>query len=182
MVEDNNQGKSPLIFDIFDLRKSIGDTFEQDIRIKAPAEIGNPVIYVEENSPMNFKIELDSVVEGVFANFTIQAIAKGECSRCLDAIKRGIEINCSVLFEYEENPDDDEQYLVIDDTINLEPIVRDVVVTKLPFNPVCKDACLGLCSECGFRMEDDLEHHHEAIDSRWSALEGLINTNTTEKG
>lgn len=62
---------------------------------------------------------------------------------------------------------------VIDDHIDLEPVLRDAVVTALPFQPVCKEDCAGLCSECGMNLNEDPEHHHEVLDPRWAALAGL---------
>jgi uncharacterized protein len=47
------------------------------------------------------------------------------------------------------------------------------VVPALPFQPVCRDDCPGLCSECGARLADDPDHHHDVVDPRWSALQGL---------
>jgi uncharacterized protein len=47
------------------------------------------------------------------------------------------------------------------------------VVPALPFKPVCRDDCPGLCSECGARLADDPDHHHEVLDPRWAALSAL---------
>ncbi|MCG2963681.1 DUF177 domain-containing protein, partial [Escherichia coli] len=73
------------------------------------------------------------------------------------------------LFYYEENAEieqDDEvdQYWVVDDLIDLDPVLRNAVVTALPFQPVCREDCLGLCSECGKNLNEDPEHHHEVLD------------------
>jgi uncharacterized protein len=47
------------------------------------------------------------------------------------------------------------------------------VVLALPMQPVCQDDCPGLCSACGARLADDPDHHHDAVDIRWAALQGL---------
>ena len=54
-----------------------------------------------------------------------------------------------------------------------EVTLRDAVVLALPLQPVCQEDCLGLCSECGARLSDDPDHHHEAVDPRWAALQGF---------
>ena len=69
--------------------------------------------------------------------------------------------------------EEDEERQIEDDMIDLEPVLRDAVLPSLPFQPVCRDDCPGLCSQCGARLEDDPEHHHEQIDPRWAALEAL---------
>jgi len=56
----------------------------------------------------------------------------------------------------------------------LEQVIVDSVVLNLPFTPICSADCLGLCPECGAKMNEDPDHQHEApVDSRWSALEKL---------
>ncbi len=56
---------------------------------------------------------------------------------------------------------------------DLEPVLRDAVVLSLPMQPVCREDCAGLCAECGANLNDDPDHHHDAVDIRWAALQGL---------
>lgn len=73
-----------------------------------------------------------------------------------------------------DDAEEDEDRLFIEDGLfDLEPVLRDAVVLALPMQPVCQDDCLGLCSECGARLTDDPDHHHDAVDIRWAALQGL---------
>ena len=51
-----------------------------------------------------------------------------------------------------------------DDLVDLEPLLRDAVVLALPFQPLCRDDCPGLCLECGARLADDPDHAHEDAD------------------
>ncbi|MBJ7279338.1 MAG: DUF177 domain-containing protein [Candidatus Nanopelagicales bacterium] len=57
--------------------------------------------------------------------------------------------------------------------IDLEPALIDAVVLELPIRPLCNDDCLGLCAQCGIRLEEDPEHKHEILDLRWSKLSQL---------
>ncbi len=68
-----------------------------------------------------------------------------------------------------------------DDLFDLEPVLRDAVVLALPMQPVCQDDCPGLCSQCGARLADDPDHHHDAVDIRWAALQGLATDPAGEK-
>jgi uncharacterized protein len=44
----------------------------------------------------------------------------------------------------------------------------------LPFQPLCRDDCSGLCAECGANLNDDPDHRHgPRLDTRWDALRGL---------
>ena len=69
------------------------------------------------------------------------------------------------------------------DLLDLEPLLRDAVVLALPFQPLCRDDCPGLCAECGARLADDPGHQHdEPIDPRWAALARADDTTTTKAG
>ena len=37
---------------------------------------------------------------------------------------------------------------------DLEPLLRDAVVLDLPFSPLCRDDCAGLCPDCGVGKMD----------------------------
>jgi len=75
-----------------------------------------------------------------------------------------------------------EEQRVEDGLIGLEPLLRDTVVPALPFQPVCRPDCPGLCSECGMPLAEDPEHQHDQIDPRWAALSALAEPPTpTEK-
>ena len=58
-------------------------------------------------------------------------------------------------------------------------MVRDAVVLGLPWTPLCRPDCTGLCPTCGQRLDtlpDD--HTHETIDPRWAALRALADGDT----
>lgn len=148
--------------------------------LPAPADLGNTLIGVEEGSDIDLDIRMESVVDGILVTGSVVVDVHGECSLCLDPIDYEMSANIQELFVFEKapagGPEDevDEQYAVEDDSIDLEPALRDAVILQLPFQPVCRDTCQGLCADCGARLEDDPGHHHEVLDPRWSALQGLL--------
>ncbi|MCP3424646.1 DUF177 domain-containing protein [Rothia sp. AR01] len=157
----------------------------------APEKFGNALIGVPEGSDIDLDLRLESVHDGILVSGVASAEARGECSRCLDPIDFPVTADVQELYAFEPAPasqshdDADEQYVVENDVIDLEPVLRDAVITQLPFQPVCREDCQGLCSQCGARLEDDPDHHHEVLDPRWSALSGLLGseaaTETTER-
>jgi len=53
-------------------------------------------------------------------------------------------------------------------------LLRDEVVLDLPFQPLCREDCAGLCTVCGVNLNDHPDHEHEVVgDPRWEALRGL---------
>ena len=116
-------------------------------------------------------------MEGVLVTGTARAALDGECVRCLEDISDEIVADFQELFVYQESDTaahDDDAIRLEGDLLDLEPLLRDAVVLTLPFQPLCRDDCPGLCVECGAQLAADPGHHHdEPIDPRWSALSGL---------
>jgi uncharacterized protein len=76
-----------------------------------------------------------------------------------------------------EDGDDEEDLRELDDDlVDIEPALRDAVVTALPFRPLCSPDCPGLCPQCGVRLADPANagHSHDATDPRWQALADLL--------
>ena len=146
--------------------------------VPAPAGLHGELVGVPVGSDLVLDLRLESVSEGVLVSGAVQVTLAGECARCLDPLTEDLEVAIQQLFVYpgrevETDADDDEIGHLVDDYVDLEPLIRDAVVLALPLAPVCRDDCPGLCSECGARLADDPEHHHEQIDPRWAAFEAL---------
>jgi uncharacterized protein len=146
--------------------------------VSAPAHLGTDLIALPEGSPLQLDLQLESVMEGVYVTGTVHGRASGQCGRCLIEVEQDLDVDLQELYAYPgKRPDggDDEDDLpeLEGDLLDLEPALRDAVVPALPFQPVCQDDCPGLCSECGARLADDPGHHHDVVDPRWSALQGL---------
>lgn len=175
---------SPLVVSVTSLIHRPGTMETLTEVVPAPADLGNALIGVEEGSDIDLDIRMESVVDGILVTGSVVVDVHGECSLCLDPIDYEMSANIQELFVFEKapagGPEDevDEQYAVEDDSIDLEPALRDAVILQLPFQPVCRDTCQGLCADCGARLEDDPGHHHEVLDPRWSALQGLLGADT----
>jgi uncharacterized protein len=143
---------------------------ELDITLTSP--MGQGAATVPTGEVIELNLLLESVHEGILATGEVDSTAKAECSRCLEPLNLAVEVDFQELFAYSLEQEDD--FLVQDEKIDLEQAITDAVVLSLPFKPVCSEDCLGLCSECGMKMAEDPEHVHEAkIDSRWSELESF---------
>jgi uncharacterized protein len=164
-----------------DLGRSPGTMRTLQETAPAPEDMGVGLIGVQQGSDMDLDLRLEAVHEGILVSGTVLVELTGECSRCLDPLAYDLEVNVQELFSYEEpshggTPDgeaEEEQRWIEHDQIDLEPVLRDAVVTALPFQPVCREDCQGLCSECGIHLADEPGHHHEVLDPRWAALKGL---------
>jgi uncharacterized protein len=138
------------------------------------------VLGVPHGSPVELELRLESVMEGVLVSGTAATQVEGECVRCLDPITSSLVVDLQELFAYPgaEIDDDDETELhqLEGELLDLEPVLRDAVVLALPFQPLCRNDCLGLCPDCGARLEDEPDHGHEKADPRWAALSTIDGT------
>ncbi|MFF0159667.1 YceD family protein [Streptomyces sp. NPDC005263] len=180
--------RNPLVFDTHELGRRPGALQRLTRTVDAPKDLGiQEVIGVPEGSPVKLELRLESVMEGVLVTGTVRAQAEGECVRCLEPLELKLEAEFQEMFSYPDADDrgrpkaepaddaeDDEDMLFIEDGLfDLEPVLRDAVVLALPMQPVCQEDCPGLCAQCGARLADDPGHHHDAVDIRWAALQGL---------
>ncbi|MFI0241206.1 YceD family protein [Streptomyces sp. NPDC016845] len=180
--------RNPLVFDTHELGRRPGAMQRLTRTIDAPRDFGvEGVIGVPEGDPVELELRLESVMEGVLVTGTARALAKGECVRCLEPVGLEVDTDFQEMFSYPDADDrgrvkaepaddaeDDEDRLFLEDGLfDLESVLRDAVVLALPMQPVCQDDCEGLCSECGVRLADEPGHHHDALDIRWAALQGL---------
>ena len=147
--------------------------------IAAPADLGTDVIGIPEGSDVDLDLRLEAVMEGVLVSGHVRGSATGECVRCLEPAEVDLDVDLQELYVYpgrapEGEDDEDELRELHDEMIDLEPALRDAVVLALPFQPVCREDCPGLCSECGALLADDPDHHHDSVDPRWAALQGIV--------
>jgi uncharacterized protein len=115
---------------------------------------------------------LEWVTDGLLASGAISAPWRAECQRCLGPAEGGIDFEFRELFERE--PRDGESYRLGQDTIDMEPLVREQVLLELPLVPLCAQDCPGLCVTCGADLNlGACGCSSVEIDPRWAALEGF---------
>ena len=121
---------------------------------------------------------------GILATAVLRTSIQEECSRCLEVFNE--ELDLSVEEEYfpvievvtgtlmpvpeEAGP------FCIDErhTLNLLEAVRQAVLLEKPLQPLCQEACRGLCSECGGNLlRGECRCAVREDDSQWAPLAKL---------
>lgn len=179
---------SPLVLSLARLPRQAGAMLHEDREWSAPADLGTPSMSVPENTRIPLSVDLTSVSDGVLVRVKTEVELKGECVRCLDPVSVHHEIDASdVYFETAPSPGEEDleadDFLLIGthDTIDLEPLLRDAIVTLVDERPLCGEDCQGLCDVCGEKRADLPEDHsHESIDPRLAALASLLESNQKE--
>jgi len=179
--------RAPFVVDTRELGRRAGAMRELTFTAPAPSNLGLAVIGVPEASPIELNVRLEAVVDGVLVSGTASVELAGECVRCLESVTSAMDVTFQELYVYPEDhagghrrgeqsaeDEQDETVRLEGDLLDLEPVLRDAVVLALPFQPVCREDCPGLCVECGALLADDPEHHHASTDPRWAALNVLV--------
>ena len=69
---------------------------------------------------------------------------------------------------------DDDDYVLVDEQIDIDQIVRDAIGVEMPFAPLCRPDCRGLCPTCGGNRNLGECPGHEALDPRFAVLADLL--------
>jgi uncharacterized protein len=132
---------------------------------------------VPEGADAICEVSLESFAGGVMVTGTIAAPWRGLCRRCVEPV--GGMLRIAVRERFTEpgagygDPEDDEAYPIVEDALDLGPMVRDAIALELPLAPLCRVDCRGLCPQCG------ADRNHEACscgaprDPRWANLDVL---------
>ncbi len=179
----------PWKLDLRELGRRAGSMKEWDATLPAPAGWGVEMIGVPEGAEVRLRLRLESVMEGVLVSGEVDVPVTGSCARCLEPMEDTLELDVQELFAYEGSTteatsEEDEVRRVEGEQIDLEPMVRDLVVLTLPLSPTCTPDCAGLCADCGERLDDlPADHSHEVVDPRWAGLAARLagTTGSAEK-
>lgn len=167
--------RAPLVLSTHELGRQPGSARSLELSVPAPTNLGIELIGVPEGSSVELQLRLEAVAEGVLLSGRARAVLAGECARCLGAVASELEAPIQELYVYPDRAIDDADDARLEgDLLDLEPALRDAVVLALPYRPVCRPDCPGLCPVCGARLADQPRHAHDGdTDPRWSALAAL---------
>jgi len=171
--------RSPYVFDVREVGRRAGTARSYRRSVPAPAGLGSDLVGVPEGALLQLDVQLESVTEGVLVTGAVTGPLRGECGRCLDPIDDELGVDVCELFAWpnsvtDETTERDEVHRINGDYLDVEPVVRDSVVLGLPWTPLCRPDCAGLCPDCGQRLDDlPAGHTHDVLDPRWAALAGF---------
>jgi len=146
--------------------------------------LATELVAVPDDALLGGPLSLESVIEGVFVAGSITGTWRVRCARCLTEETRPFTVEIGELVTTAavgpENADDD-GYTLVDEQIDIDQIVRDAIGVEMPFAPLCRPDCQGLCPTCGGNRNLGECPGHDVIDPRFAVLsELLIDLPTTD--
>jgi uncharacterized protein len=138
------------------------------------------------------KLEFYLEGDNVFARGELTAWIELACSRCLVSLHHKIAEPLALTFlpggmlplegdTEDDKADLDESNAETDDTYGYEgeeldmgPVLDERLLLAIPYAPLCKPDCLGLCSQCGANLNDsECGCDRKVIDPRLAALKNI---------
>ncbi|MBA3818724.1 MAG: DUF177 domain-containing protein [Deltaproteobacteria bacterium] len=137
--------------------------------------------------------DLELYVDGAhaFANGTFKGHLVVACSRCVEPVKLVLDEQLRVTFmpiaempaDDAADDDDDEGaevgaedldvFAFDGEVVDLEPLFREQFVLAIPYAPLCREDCKGLCPQCGIDRNSGTCSCEAPIDPRLAVLKGL---------
>ena len=108
----------------------------------------------------------------------LKGAAEGECRRCLNDVREGIEAEVQFIFaEPDTETSEDPDVFPVDVRVNridLRQAIREEWMLVAPAFPVCREDCKGLCPMCGVDLNAaSCGCTRTTTDKRWDALHSL---------
>jgi DUF177 domain-containing protein len=144
------------------------------VRLAEPVVgLATPMAEVPADAPVAIDVLLESVMEGILVSGRVAGPLRLRCARCLTEFDSDLDVDVRELFAAQPDAEADD-YPLEGDHLNLEPMVRDALVLQLPFSPLCRPDCLGLCERCGGDRNRQECSCGPVTDPRWSGLDALL--------
>ena len=165
--------------DVHDLLGHPGASRRHDV-LGTIEGLATELVAVPDDATLGGSLLLESVVEGILVSGSIAGTWTIRCARCLTEWTEPFSVEVQELFTTQERATDldddldDDVYALVEDEIDLEQLIRDVVGVEMPFAPLCRPECLGLCEICGGNRNLGECPGHETLDPRFAVLAELL--------
>ena len=152
---------------------------------------GEPLEWIP--SKFHAEISLHKTGRDVVAHGRLTGGLETGCSRCTAPTRLQLNVGFDLTFvpakddakqqhaggEREIQEGEAETVSYIDEEIDLEPILREQLILALPYAPLCREACKGLCGRCGNDLNEGPcscpveAPEPEVKPDRWAALRDI---------
>jgi uncharacterized protein len=130
---------------------------------------------LSEDTPVTADLTLESLDEGILASGRLHGALSLRCARCLKSFDQELTVDLRELFVSFPHEDSEEYPLDPEGFLDPEQMIRDAIGVELPFAPVCRPDCRGLCGRCGGDLNlGECTCTEPDIDPRWDGLEALF--------
>ena len=159
------------------LRFNFGFLLEADYGTIRHIELDYPSIKLSDDvtlTPLVGSITATRTTEGIYIQGQLESSMSLECVRCLDEAIVKVNFSLDELFYYPPHIAPAGEHRVGEDgMIDLAPLVREQFVLAVPYAPLCREDCQGLCPQCGADKNVAPCTCTRPADPRFAALAGV---------
>ncbi len=120
--------------------------------------------HVRDLGPIVYRLSAYEAAGQIVVEGDVRMSARFRCSRCDRFFSLTVtDPEFCMLLEAPEN----------DEFVDLTADLRESILLRFPAYPVCREACPGLCPQCGANRAETPCGCRQPADDRWSALDGL---------
>mgnify|MGYP006088846457 CR=1 FL=1 len=161
--------KSALVVDITPLKRQPGKQSRFELSVPPPDGVVLGTAEVR-TTQLHLNLQLEGAGEEIIAQGLITVDWIGPCRRCLEDRDGSSNIRLREVFQ--TRPIEGETYLLAENEVDLEPMIREAVLLNLPIAPLCSEDCAGpdpsrFPTTVAVEPEPDVE---SPGDPRWAAL------------
>ena len=134
-----------------------------------------------ESFPVTEPVEASGTVRNtagvLMMTGTIHTTIHGVCDRCAADFERFVEFPIDVVLVTElsnEDSEDEWVFPLVEDSADLDDIIRTVFVLNMYTKLLCKPDCQGLCCRCGKNLNTETCTCQKELDPRFAALRQLL--------
>ena len=120
--------------------------------------------------PMEYELEVQRVEDGVLVEGSLRVPLHCECVRCLKPFASELYLAdwaCLLALEGEE------KVTVVNDCVDLTPIIREDSLLAMPRHPLCRADCGGLPGRSPSSAKPSGSSTSEGVPSAWDVLDKL---------
>ncbi len=167
------------------LKETSGSTRIYDVNDFANLQDGTAMV------PVSGIVEMMRTDAGIWVSAHLTTYFDCECSRCVSEMEQIVymDIEEEYLPEIDVStgtrlnaPDSmsDNFYISQAHILDMSEAVRQYFGLSIPFKPMCRDDCKGLCLTCGADLNDTIcSCDNDIRDPRWDALLAFVSPQDT---
>ena len=170
----------------------LDEIHEEGLDLKWQEERASLLAYLEDlskidfdfESPLQSEVKIKKAGQSVFITGKVETTLRVQCVRCLKEFSYPLSSTVELtLHPLKEAPSEEEVELASEEMessffeggeIHLSEVACEQIFLEIPYQPICREDCKGLCSICGKDLNlSSCECVKEEFTTGFSALQKL---------
>lgn len=109
--------------------------------------------------PLDYHLLITNTGGALLVSGSVSGLAETSCARCLDTMQLPLDAEVEGYFvlpgkDAPLTDDEEAEYDTLEEgnKIDLDALARAALALTVPYIPLCKDDCVGLCPQCGTNL------------------------------